>query len=155
MKNGMSQPRSTLSGADLRALRHAEQFTQEELAAVAGVSRQAIGYWERRDIVEREGYALELILLALGFDSLAHACWWLDERHEALAKSAGGDDQRRSCGAKTGQGQPCSRLPEPGRKRCRYHGGCSTGPRTSKGRSRISEAQYHRWEAWRRDQANR
>ncbi len=36
-------------------------------------------------------------------------------------------DQR--CGAKTRVGNPCRKHPVPGRKRCRLHGGCSTGPR--------------------------
>jgi hypothetical protein len=33
--------------------------------------------------------------------------------------------------------------------RCRFHGGMSTGPRTSKGKRRISAAQRQRWRAWR------
>lgn len=41
------------------------------------------------------------------------------------------------CGAKRHRdGQPCEARPEPGKARCRFHGGRSTGPRTIEGRSR-------------------
>ena len=38
---------------------------------------------------------------------------------------------------------------EPGKARCRFHGGLSTGPRTAEGRARIAEAQRRRWRAYR------
>ena len=34
-------------------------------------------------------------------------------------------------------GKPCQALSEPGRRRCRFHGGRSTGPRTPEGRERA------------------
>jgi hypothetical protein len=41
------------------------------------------------------------------------------------------------CGAKRHRdGQPCQAKPEPGKGRCRFHGGRSTGPKTSEGRAR-------------------
>lgn len=33
----------------------------------------------------------------------------------------------------------CRKKPEPGRKRCKHHGGCSTGPRTPEGKARVSQ----------------
>ena len=41
------------------------------------------------------------------------------------------------CGARarTRGGQPCQAKPVKGKKRCRLHGGLSTGPRTPKGSS--------------------
>lgn len=46
--------------------------------------------------------------------------------------------RRVPCGAKRHRdGQPCKALSEPGKKRCRFHGGCSTGPRTPEGRARA------------------
>ncbi len=36
-----------------------------------------------------------------------------------------------------------------GKRRCRFHGGMSTGPRTKAGRARIAEAQRRRWRAFR------
>lgn len=50
------------------------------------------------------------------------------------------------CGAKTTRkGTPCKNLSEPGRKRCKFHGGRSTGPKTAEGRERIAQAQRRRW----------
>jgi len=52
---------------------------------------------------------------------------------------------RPSCGAKTRSGGTCGHKVIPGRIRCRFHGGKSTGPRTAEGRARIAEAQRKRW----------
>lgn len=52
---------------------------------------------------------------------------------------------RPMCGAKTRNGAPCRMKIEPGRKRCRLHGGLSTGPKTAEGRERIAAAQRRRW----------
>jgi hypothetical protein len=53
--------------------------------------------------------------------------------------------ERPLCGAHNRQGNPCSVRVEPGKRRCRFHGGLSTGPKTSAGRARIAEAQRRRW----------
>lgn len=45
---------------------------------------------------------------------------------------------RVQCGAKKYRdGQPCRAMSEPGRKRCKWHGGRSTGPKTAEGRARA------------------
>jgi hypothetical protein len=52
------------------------------------------------------------------------------------APRAGAD----ACGAKRHRdGQPCKARPEPGKARCRFHGGRSTGPRTPEGKSRAQQ----------------
>jgi hypothetical protein len=38
----------------------------------------------------------------------------------------------------------------PGKRRCRFHGGLSTGPKTEEGRARIAEAQRRRWSGFTR-----
>lgn len=48
------------------------------------------------------------------------------------------------CGAKTRKGTPCRALPVPGKARCRFHGGLSTGPRTAAGRAAIAESNRRR-----------
>jgi len=60
------------------------------------------------------------------------------------------------CGAKTRAGGECKVKVEPGKLRCRFHGGKSTGPRTEEGRARIAAAQRERWARWReaRDDAS-
>lgn len=61
--------------------------------------------------------------------------------------------RRVICAAQTTRkGTPCRNKSEPGRKRCKFHGGMSTGPKTAEGRKRIADAQRRRW-AKRRDEA--
>jgi len=57
--------------------------------------------------------------------------------------------KRPVCGARNRQGKPCAVKVEPGKRRCRFHGGLSTGPKTAAGRARIAEAQRRRWSAQR------
>jgi len=87
--------------------------------------------------------------------------WWREqEAHEARVRRY----QRvirqawrrleRECGARCkSDGHPCRNTPEPGRTRCKWHGGMSTGPRTVEGRERIAEAQRRRWAEWRRNRS--
>jgi hypothetical protein len=44
------------------------------------------------------------------------------------------------CGAKNRSDAPCRGAVMKDKKRCRHHGGASTGPRTAEGRARISKA---------------
>ena len=55
------------------------------------------------------------------------------------------------CGAKTRSGEPCSKFPIKGKRRCRLHGGLSSGPKTAEGRARISAAntKHGRYKGWR------
>lgn len=48
------------------------------------------------------------------------------------------------CGATTRKGLACRCRPEPGRTRCKWHGGNSTGPRTPEGRVAIAESNRKR-----------
>lgn len=53
---------------------------------------------------------------------------------------------RKSCGARTKAGTACGTQPLPGKCRCKWHGGCSTGPRTAEGKAKAlaNLRQYHR-----------
>ncbi|PWE31290.1 hypothetical protein DDZ14_13650 [Maritimibacter sp. 55A14] len=53
--------------------------------------------------------------------------------------------ERPICGARTRAGTPCQARVVPGRRRCRMHGGLSTGPKTDEGRRKIAKAQKRRW----------
>ena len=57
----------------------------------------------------------------------------------------------RRCGAKTRSGTPCAKYPIAGKRRCRLHGGMSTGPRTPEGRARIAQAnlRHGKYVGWR------
>ncbi|PIV79226.1 MAG: hypothetical protein COW54_05530 [Rhodobacteraceae bacterium CG17_big_fil_post_rev_8_21_14_2_50_63_15] len=61
----------------------------------------------------------------------------------------------RVCGARTRKGTPCKAKALPGKIRCRFHGGLSTGPKTPEGRERIAEAQRQRWAKWRAKNGHR
>ena len=52
----------------------------------------------------------------------------------------GADWPGHRCGAKTRKGTACQRPANKKNRRCRVHGGASTGPRTKEGRARISDA---------------
>jgi hypothetical protein len=54
------------------------------------------------------------------------------------APGNGPQQARIICGARRRRdGQPCKALSVPGKRRCKWHGGCSTGPRTNEGRARA------------------
>lgn len=44
--------------------------------------------------------------------------------------------QRVTCGAKCRTGKPCQGNSLPGKRRCKWHGGCSTGPKTAEGKAK-------------------
>ena len=46
------------------------------------------------------------------------------------------------CLAKTRRGTACQKPPIKGKRRCRLHGGLSTGPKTPEGKARISAAHW-------------
>ena len=46
------------------------------------------------------------------------------------------------CLEKTCSGTSCQNLPINGKKRCRLHGGLSTGPRSAEGKARIAASHY-------------
>ncbi len=56
-------------------------------------------------------------------------------KDEALARSV---LPYLRCGAKTRRGTPCQCKPIEGKRRCKLHGGKSTGPRTPEGRARLA-----------------
>jgi hypothetical protein len=47
-------------------------------------------------------------------------------------------ENRPRCCARTKAGTPCKTKAVPGRKRCRWHGGLSTGPRTPEGKAKVA-----------------
>lgn len=56
---------------------------------------------------------------------------WI-ERQLATYQAA----RRVICGAKTQSGRPCRGKSLPGKRRCKWHGGCSTGPKSDGGKLR-------------------
>jgi hypothetical protein len=48
------------------------------------------------------------------------------------------------CGARTVKGTPCQARALPGKTRCKFHGGMSTGPKTEEGRAAIAVSNRRR-----------
>lgn len=148
-----------MTGAELRAHRKDAELTQVDLARRAGVTRDTVQYWERKAVVNTRAVAPRRFLAALGMRGSptplrARGDGVLDwtqqilqqqRAHETVAPSAAPTSPPLLCGACTRKGHPCRNPPEPGRSRCKFHGGMSTGPKTPEGRARIAEAQRRRW----------
>lgn len=161
-----------MTGAELAAIRKAAGLSQTALARRVGIGRHAVSYWECKPQVDRRSWAVQRMATVLPLPDNrpvngARTAWaerlraaeeaqlaaW---RAAARAREAERAARRRvPCGAKTRKGTPCRHLSEPGKRRCKFHGGKSTGARTPEGKARIAEAQWRRWARWRAEkQAN-
>lgn len=153
-----------MTGDDLKRARKARGLSRRALAHLTGLHPDSVRYWERKPRVDLRGYAPDRMLKALGLGSLSLRDVYPSERFLAalggnyctVMRARGGvlgPGIRRAgsqrCGARTRKGTPCRAKPMPGKTRCRFHGGASTGPRTEEGKARIAEAQRRRWAAWR------
>lgn len=159
-----------MTGKELAALRRAANLSQGDLARRAGIGRHAVSYWECKAEVDRRAWAVCRMAEALPLPDYASperaratmtvSPWRAIERAEAAAiaamlarshaRTAAAAARRRvRCNAKTRKGTPCRCKSEPGKLRCKFHGGMSTGARTPEGRERIAEVQRRRWARWR------
>ena len=159
-----------MTGAELRGYRKAAGLSQTLLALRAGVSRECVRYWERKNNVEVRFGAPRRFCEVLGFGELSANCarariWGLTSRNSLqahldaladaemtryLARAAHRALHRRVvCQANTRKGTHCRNLSEPGKRRCKFHGGKSTGPKTLEGKATIANAQRARWAKWR------
>lgn len=157
-----------MTGAELAGLRKAAGLSQAALAKRVGIGRHAVSYWETKAEVDRRAWAVDRMAEVLPLPEIPpitrpHAGW--AERLEAEVKAreavfkaqvakrekqqAEAVARRRvRCGAKTRKGAPCRAKSLPGKRRCKFHGGMSTGARTPEGIERIREAQRRRWARW-------
>lgn len=149
------------TGHDLKQARACEGLSQRKLAQRAGISHKAVQYWEAQSELDANGYAPKRMAAVLRrrimppVRTRARGGVLSETEETALLVDILGGMPRKLvkqlvaprviCGAKTRSGAPCRAKSEPGRKRCRFHGGLSTGPKTVVGRKRISEAQKARW----------
>ena len=155
----MTPRRDGPRGADLTARRQAKGWSQRQLAQAAAIGRSAVGYWEAADRLDPTGWAVRRMAKALGWQ-IARPVSPSRQRARGdglLSLFAGADAQAKEreaaraarrrvvCGARTRKGTPCRNMSEAGRKRCKFHGGKSTGARTPEGIERIREAQRRRW----------
>ena len=158
-----------ISSSELKAERKAKGYSQTELAELAGVSRSTVSDWENRRGQLHASIGLFQILDKLGIlEGLkrqhAHGRGWGVTNQQAVSQEKTLENEyfwfkekskertnnlRVQCLAKTRKGRPCLLMSEAGRRRCKFHGGMSSGPRTSEGKERIAEAQKLRWRRYR------
>lgn len=153
-------------GKELAARRKAAGLSQIQLAQRAGVGRTAVQYWEAAQQLDPQGWAVRRMAEVLDWQlpdyrttiarawgrgdscslraegeaaaALALEAWQIREAQRAATR-------RVICGAATRKNTNCKNKSEPGRKRCKFHGGMSTGARTPEGIERIRQAQQRRW----------
>lgn len=153
------------TGAELAARRKAAGLTQRQLAAKAKVGRTAVQYWEAAPHLDPRGWAVQRMAEALGWvlgpvvctatharghgllDPLETIEAWAARQLAAYQEREAARAARRRvrCNAKTRRGTSCRNKSEPGKRRCKFHGGKSTGARTPEGIERIRDAQRRRW----------
>lgn len=164
-----------MTGRELAILRRRAGLSQAALAQSIRVSRQTVSYWEQKPTLDGRAGTLRRIADAfdpvarnqllksrpgLGFITLRFRSPILPEhvsliaKAEAQRKSTRAEMRRRTCGALTRKATKCRLKSEPGKQRCRLHGGLSTGPTSSAGKARIAEAQRKRWAVWRKAKAD-
>lgn len=158
-----------LSGRQLAALRRAAGANQTELARAAGIGRNTVSYWENKHTISRSSISVKRMCEALGI-SIQHDPSTIVSWEERLTEHPSSHGKKSTsskpeqglgsvtdahnpaqttCGARTRKGRACRLAPELGKRRCKAHGGLSTGARTLEGRVKIAEAQQRRWAAWR------
>lgn len=150
-----------MTGAELRAARRAAKITQADLAKRIGVSRDTVQYWEAKPQIARRSAGermAEALGLRINWQYNARAGGWgvswtekMDAEAEALFAASVARRKLREahhlatrrviCGAKTRKGGQCCNKSEPGKRRCKFHGGKSTGAKTAEGLGQIAEAQ--------------
>ena len=167
-----------VTGPELKAIRRKAGINQTEMGALTGSTRHAVSYWEtkqrpltskqyRYGVPAKMFKILGIEVLPINLRSirardigvLLHSVCLqeildleADKRFAQL--QAPKARHRQQCGAKTRRRHPCRMKSEPGKRRCKFHGGMSTGPKTAEGKARIAEAQRKRWAAYRRQRDN-
>ena len=164
----------SMTGAELQALRRAAGITQTDIGTMIDCTRHSVSYWEGKDHLDR--HAVRWGIPAKMLQAMGHplpdyrtstrargdgVLPWHDLEQAALARhdarvaeriARKNATRRVICAARTRKGQPCRLKSEPGRTRCKFHGGKSTGPKTAEGKARIAAAQRARWPAYRQRQ---
>lgn len=146
-----------MDGTQLKTKRLEFGLSRRVLADICKLHPNSIAYWERQAQIDPRGYACSRILEVLGLTILRRQT---RAREHGVLQSQGlspcsiskaqtrvcqSFKGRNYCEAQTRKGTPCQRVTEPGKTRCRLHGGLSTGPKTAEGKAKIAEAQKKRW----------
>ncbi len=122
----------------LRTARRIAKWTQKDLAQRSGFHVQAVSYWEGKN---KHG--------KISGVAVAHFAAAFENAGIDMNEVNPEQKQPQLCGARNRQGLPCAMKPVHSGKRCKFHGGMSTGPKTQEGRERIAQAQKRRWAEYR------
>lgn len=146
-----------LTGPSLKTLRRKRGVTQTELAEQINCNMHTVSYWERKPgiIDTRHGVPRKMVQ-ALGIKvvgQIAKPYWHRYLQMDALSEDRTAASERDTCDAEMAYGLLCDKKTEPGRSRCRQHGGLSTGPKTVAGKEAIAAAQRAKWAERRRQAA--
>lgn len=146
-----------MTGDELKQHRLRRGLSRPALAALAGLHPSSVKYWERKGKARISGHAPSRLLLAMGLEEPQRLQFSPSPRRgwdnfPTTTRARGGvlgsgavQSYSKQCGARSRKGTACRSKPTPGKRRCRFHGGLSTGPKTQAGRNRIAEAQRKRW----------
>ncbi len=129
----------------LKTMRAACGWTQKDLAEKIGRHVRTIKYWEAQP-GRIGGVAVSEMVEAFRDEGITEGMAPLlaaerGRRQQKLKAHRKQVVHYQTCDARTRRGTTCMCKPIPGKRRCKFHGGLSTGPRTPEGKARIAEAQ--------------
>lgn len=159
----------SMTGAELAALRHAAGLSQTALDKRVGIGRHPVSYWETKPVIDLHAWAVQRMAEVLTMPPRRSYRFSAPDRPHPFTAAFAAQDARSLqqvarikarndawaarrrvvCGVKTRKGTPCRCKYEPGKRRCKFHGGKSTGARTPEGKAGIAEANRLRWARWR------
>lgn len=142
INKGQRQRRATLKRIDYMPSKQAEAIINGKrgryypMNIVSGVIDAIVTEWASdRNLIEPNRKPYESGKRPeLSYPIRAHANDFGDLLRTKLA--ALNANRRVICGAKTRSGKPCRAKSLPSKNRCKWHGGCSTGPKTSEGKAK-------------------
>ncbi|UDL87039.1 hypothetical protein LGH82_17630 [Mesorhizobium sp. PAMC28654] len=154
----MTNMRTLSIAAMLAAVREAEIQAEQEARKSAAEARARGRLIEPRHLIDwiRYGWLTcpateERPIFRLTCKDEMCAAGAMCQRRAVVGLFGDGEPMPRKvrplCGARARTGNPCQMRVEPGKAKCRLHGGLSTGPKTAEGKARIAAATRDRYGA--------
>lgn len=139
--------RGKKTGADLRKARLAYNVSARAVARAAYVAPSTVLRWEKMGLLPKAPTAaLRLIARVLRVRISGRSG---PRRKKGLHELLTGFPEEKQvpepCAARTRSGTKCRNYPVQGKRRCRLHGGLSTGPKTAEGRKKCANAAKEMW----------
>lgn len=139
---------SISNAQSLKTMRAAAGWTQKDLAAKIGRSVRTVKHWESQP-GQLDGVSVSKMEAAFRAEYITEGMAPLlaaerERRLQWLKKRLQKPIRHSTCDARNRKGTACRNKPIPGKRRCRFHGGLSTGPKTAEGKARIAAATRQR-----------